>query len=91
VSQDQEAMMKTKIAVALATLAGISALAPLAHADPPKNARDYAYEFTDDSILGVDGKGTTPIIRVRAKGRRDLLHRPRVQFVQEMLKSVENM
>ncbi len=84
--------MKTKIAVALAFCAGISAVAPSAHADPPKkDNKDYAYEFGDDKLLGTDGQGTTPMIKVRAKGRRDLLHRPRLQFVQEMLKSVENM
>jgi hypothetical protein len=85
-------MMKTKIAAAVAMFAGICAVAPCAFADPPKkDAKDYAYEFPDDKLLGIDGQGTTPIIKVRAKGRRDQLHRPRLQFVTEMLKSVENM
>jgi len=83
--------MKTKIAVALAFCGGICAVAPSAHADPPKRDDGYAYKFEDDSLLSADGAGITPVIHVRGKGRRDLLHRPRIQFVQEMLKSVENM
>jgi hypothetical protein len=83
--------MKTNVLVALAIGLGVSALAPMAHADPPKNLKDYAYEFPDDKLLGVDGNGTTPMIKVRNKGLREMLHRPRLHFVQEMLKSVENM
>jgi len=84
--------MKIKIAAALALAAGISAVAPAAQADPPKrDAGSYAYDFSDDKLLGQEGFGNVPIINVRPKGRRDQLHRPRLQFVQEMLKSVENM
>ena len=83
--------MKTKIAAALAVCAGLCAVAPSAHADPPKDKKDYAYTFDDDKMLGKDMVGNAPQIVVRGKGRRDLLHRPRIQFVQEMLKSVENM
>lgn len=82
--------MKTTFAAALVVGLGILAVAPSAHADPEKKG-DYAYKFDDDSLLGKDIVGQTPMIKVRAKGRRDNLHRPRVQFVQEMLKSVENM
>ena len=83
--------MKTKIAVALAFCVGICAVAPSAHADPPKKEDGYAYKFDDDSLLSKEGNGNVAMIPVRNKGRRDLLHRPRLQFVQEMLKSVENM
>lgn len=83
--------MKTKIAAALALALGIVAVAPSALAEDTTKKGDYAYKFDDDSLLGKDMVGNTPKITVRAKGRRDLLHRPRVQFVQEMLKSVENM
>jgi hypothetical protein len=86
-----EATMKTKIAVALAFCAGICAVAPSASADPPRREEGYTYEFKDESLLGKDMHGDAPVINVRNKGRRDLLHRPRLQFVQEMLKSVENM
>ena len=88
-------MMKTRFAALFSSGAicvGLCAVAPSAWADPPKkDAKDYAYTFPDDGLLGIDGMGTTPIIKVRPKGPRDLLHRPRLQFVQEMLKSVENM
>ena len=82
--------MKTKIAAALVLALGIFAVAPSAHADPIKKG-DYAYKFDDDSLLGKDMVGNTPSIVVRPKGAKGNLHRPRVQFVQEMLKSVENM
>jgi hypothetical protein len=82
---------KTTIAATLALCAGLCSMATNAHADPPKPGGDYAYEFHDDKLLGTDGAGTVPMIKVRPKGKRDVLHRPRLQFVQEMLKSVENM
>jgi hypothetical protein len=95
-------MMKTTIAATLVLCAGLSTLATTAHADPTTPAPaaaaapaasggNYGYVFDDDKMLGKDGFGNTPIINVRAKGNRGVLHRPRVQFVQEMLKSVENM
>jgi hypothetical protein len=83
--------MKTKIAAALALVAGICVAAPSAHADPPKKDAGYEYKFEDDGLLGKDIGGSTLDIRVRQKGARLQLHHPRTQFVQEMLKSVENM
>lgn len=83
--------MKTKIAAALAVCAGLMAAAPSAHAETPKDKKDYAYKFDDDALLGKDMVGNTPTIHVRPKGQKELLHRVRIQFVQEMLKSVENM
>lgn len=84
--------MKTKIAVALALFVGFCTVAPSAHAETTKpNKGDTIYEFGDDSLLGKDIAGNVPIIAPRGKGRRDVLHRPRLNFVQEMLKSVENM
>lgn len=90
--------MKKTIPLALAMSAALSAVtlsAPAAFADPPKpptkDAKDYAYAFPDDALLGIDGQGTVPMIKVRPAGRRDQLHRPRLQFVTELLKSVENM
>ncbi len=91
--------MTTKLAGALAMCAGLCSMATNAHADPTAAAHptatapggNYGYVFDDDKMLGKDGFGNTPIINVRAKGNRGVLHRPRVQFVQEMLKSVENM
>jgi hypothetical protein len=85
--------MKTKIAVALALFVGFCTVAPSAHAETPSkpNKGDTIYEFGDDSLLGKDIAGNVPIIASRGKARRDILHRPRLNFVPEMLKSVENM
>jgi hypothetical protein len=86
-----EATMKTKIAVALGVCAGLLAVAPSALAETPKDGKGYAYNFEDDKLLGKDMVGNTPSITMRPKAGKGLLHRPRIQFVQEMLKSVENM
>ncbi len=83
--------MKTKMSMAVAVAVGLCTVASSAWADPPKKEEGYTYDFKDDKLLGTDIVGGLPMIHVRNKGRRDLLHRPRVQFVQEMLKSVENM
>jgi hypothetical protein len=83
--------MKTKIAAALALFATMTMVAPSALAEEPKKEGSYAYTFTDDNLLGKDMAGNVPMIKVGKPARRDRLHRPRVQFVQEMLKSVENM
>jgi hypothetical protein len=83
-------MMKTKMVAALVLGLGVVAMAPNARAEDPGRG-DYAYKFDDDKLLGKDIAGNTPVIVDRSKGRRNILHRPRVQFVQEMLKSVENM
>jgi hypothetical protein len=79
------------LATAILTCVAICAAAPSAFADPPKSAKDYAYDFPDDKLLGVDGQGTVPMIKVRPPGKREMLHRPRLHFVAELLKSVENM
>jgi hypothetical protein len=83
--------MKTKIAAALALFVGLSMMATVAHADPPKREDGYEYKFKDDDLLGKDLGGNTPLIAPRKTGMRMLLQRPRTQFVQEMLKSVENL
>ena len=83
--------MKTKISMALAAWVVLCTVASSAWADPPKKEEGYGYEFKDDKLLGTDIVGGVPKITVLNKGRRDILHRPRTQFVQEMLKSVENM
>ena len=84
-------MKKMKMSMAVAVAVGLCTVASSAWADPPKKDEGYTYNFSDDKLLGTDIVGGMPTITVRNKGRRDLLHRPRIQFVQEMLKSVENM
>lgn len=56
----------------------------------PSN-RGYGYVFRDDP-LNADGIGSTSAsIVVRPRAGHALLIRPRMQFVTEMLKSVENL
>jgi hypothetical protein len=85
--------MKTKMMAALVSV-GVSALilsaAGTAGAEE-KNGGGYAYNFTDDPLQAEGMGGTTPQIRVLKGKHRERLHRPRLQFITEMLKSVENM
>ncbi len=83
--------MKTKILAGLALGAALSTLATSALADPPKKDNAYEYRFDDDKLLGTMTGATGAQITVLKLGRRDRLLKPRVQFVTEMLKSVENM
>ncbi len=53
--------------------------------------RAYSYEFDDDDLLGSMTAPNGSDIRVRRPGSRVMLLRPRVQFVREMLKSVEDL
>jgi hypothetical protein len=51
----------------------------------------YGYEF-DDEPLAAGGFGPNDAtIRVRPRAARTTLIRPRIQFVDELLKSVENL
>ena len=54
-------------------------------------ANGYAYDFANDAVAGgaLDAQGA----RVRAvrHAERDVLIRPRLSFVPELLKSVENL
>ncbi len=51
----------------------------------------YGYWFPTDSLQAPDGAGGVPIIKVRPPSARATLIRPRVQFVAELLKTVENL
>lgn len=63
--------------------------AKTAAAKDPKTDKGYGYTFEDDPLnSGVEGT-TGFVIKVRPKGARELLLRPRTSFVGEMLKSVE--
>jgi hypothetical protein len=53
--------------------------------------RGYGYVFTDDPLNAGQFGSNTAIIKVRHRGGHATLIRPRVQFVSEMLKSVENL
>jgi hypothetical protein len=60
---------------------------------PAKDAKskDYGYTFEDDP-LASNVQGTTGfVLKLRPPSARQLLLRPRVSFVPEMLKSVEGL
>jgi hypothetical protein len=89
--------MKTRslVVMGIATLIGLCIAAPDARAEEkagkPKKDDSYGYVFTDD-LLNAPGMGANAAqITVVKLGRRDRLLRPRVNFVPEMLKSVESM
>ena len=83
--------MTKRILVGLLLATGVFGIAATASADPNKKDNEYGYVFNDD-ILNADGKSANGAqITVLRFGRRDRLLRPRVHFVTEMLKSVENM
>ena len=63
----------------------------VAAAEPTKKDDSYGYIFKDDALQADSMGATGAQIRVLKLGRRDRLLRPRVHFVAEMLKSVENM
>lgn len=88
-------MKKTTLLAALiasATLSLTTAASADPKADPKKEkSQDYGYTFGDDALLGNDLGGQSGMIKVRQGFVRNALIRPRVQFVTEMLKSVENL
>jgi hypothetical protein len=53
------------------------------------DAGGYSYEFTDDGLLGGTNSAYSTTITGSRRVPRNLLIRPRTQFVTEMLKSVE--
>lgn len=51
----------------------------------------YIYEFTDDPLSGGAFDAATAVIRTRRPGVLRTLIRPRLNFIPELLKSVENV
>ena len=72
------------IAIALTLLAS-----PAAAQD--RDDDGYAYVFEDDPLSGLNHGSTAAQIRVRPQGVRQMLLRPRVHFIPELLKSVEQI
>jgi hypothetical protein len=67
----------------------VSGVATSAWSDPSRADDRYGYVFKDD-VLAADRSVLTAVpIRVAEHPRGGVLLRPRVQFVTEMLKSVE--
>ena len=55
----------------------------------PKTDKGYGYNFEDDPLQSGVAGTTGFVLKVRPKGAREALLRPRTSFVPEMLKSVE--
>ena len=51
----------------------------------------YSYVFRDDPLGGGSGGPTSARIKVRQHGARTTLLRPRLHFIPELLKSVEDI
>lgn len=66
-------------------------VAPSAFAQPKPTVAgdDYSYRFDDDHMVGDTLSTTPPLLRIRTRGVRVQLIRPRASFVAEMFKSVE--
>lgn len=87
--------MKKTLSLACFALSLVAFAAPaLADDTAPaakKENKDYGYTFEDDP-LNSNVQGTTGfVLKVRPPAARQLLTRPRVSFVPEMLKSVEGL
>lgn len=70
---------------------GAFAQAKEAAAGGDKGGDGYGYEFDDDPLAAGGFGPNDATIRVRPRAARTTLIRPRIQFVDEMLKSVENL
>ena len=75
------------VLVALAFSAGVAS----AQVKESKSDDGYGYQFDDDPLNAGGFGPNDATIRVRAKAARTTLIRPRISFVPEMLKSVENL
>ena len=83
-----------KRAWAAALFCGICLAAPGARADassgsPAKSG--YVYHFDDDRLFGEEMDPCRPRFPPRPAREHMALVRPRIGFVQELLRSVENM
>jgi hypothetical protein len=84
------------VAVGLAAFMASGAAFAQAAGDKPAGDKGdkgdgYGYEFDDDPLAAGGFGPNDATIRVRPRAARTTLIRPRIQFVDEMLKSVENL
>ena len=86
-------MKKTAIGVSMiaGALLSIAVSERTASADPADKDGHYTYVFKDDALEAEGRDALIAQIRVRQRGVREQLLRPRVHFVGEMLKSVEGL
>jgi hypothetical protein len=82
-----------RVAVSGSVLAALILSAGLASAQVKESKSDdgYGYQFDDDPLNAGGFGPNDATIRVRARAARTTLIRPRISFVPEMLKSVENL
>lgn len=80
-------LMSGTVLVAL----GLSSSLAIAQVKESKSEDGYGYQFDDDPLNAGGFGPNDATIRVRAKAARTTLIRPRISFVPEMLKSVENL
>jgi len=79
------------VSVAVGLAAFMASGAALAQDKPAGEKDGYGYEFDDDPLAAGGFGPSDATIRVRPRAARTTLIRPRIQFVDEMLKSVENL
>lgn len=79
------------ISVGIAVLASSTAAFAQAAKAGEGGGEGYGYEFSDDPLNAGGFGPNDATIRVRPTAARTTLIRPRISFVQEMLKSVENI
>lgn len=84
----------TKIALGCVA-AGLGVVAfegtALAQAASEGSGDGYGYEFDDDPLAAAGFGPNDSRIRVRKGAQRSTLIKPRTQFINELLKSVENL
>jgi len=93
--------MVSRVLVAVAVGLTTVVVAPSAFAQAAKETAEagggggddkgYGYEFEDDPLNAGGFGPNDATIRVRPRAARTTLIRPRISFVPEMLKSVENI
>ena len=90
--------LQIRLSIVIALVAASMCWTAAASAKPSRTAAKidkddagYIYKFHDDPMQGTAGGAHTPRIRVYPRGMRRTLIRPRLSFVREMLRSVENI
>ena len=80
------------LAASIVAAASLTTLAASAQGIQESKTDDgYGYSFEDDPLNAGGFGPNDATIRVRARAARTTLIRPRMNFVMEMLKSVENL
>lgn len=82
---------KLVIALSAGILAFATTTIAFAQGAPESKTDGYGYTFDDDPLNAGGFGPNDATIKVRARAARTTLIRPRTTFVQEMLKSVENI